>query len=109
MGQDDEQLLPRLRGYAREFLRHRMREISERLYAAGWHSYLEYDLWAAIQPGVEPTSRLRRLPATERSDLLQLARDAGVWWRWEEGQMEESSISLEVWEALFGAEPNEPT
>ena len=101
MNQEDEPLLQRLRGYAGECLHYRMSKISERLFAAGWMADLEYDLWAAIQPGTESHYYWGRLSVEECADLLQLARDAGVWWCWDEERGDETCLSLEAWEALF--------
>ena len=94
----------RLQQYARELLLHRMHDISEDFWCAGWIGGLEYDLWDFVVGKTETYGTYVRssLDDLDREHLKQLAEDAGGWYYYSfEPGHGEQFIAMDEWLKMY--------
>jgi hypothetical protein len=85
-------------------------EISDRFYAAGWMSRIEYQLWELIHSDPPWFIGFGKLSAEEIIEICLLAEDCGGWILWHKdeaaGIYGEKWVPLAEWEEIvWGASP----
>jgi len=86
-------------------LAHRMSEISEDTYCAGWLINLEYELWQSLVDG--PGEYFSAVTEAEIEELRVLSDACGGWIVWDKDRGGQTFVPLDQWLAIFAAHTSE--